>query len=77
MSTGMRLVVVSAGLGVPSSTRLLADRLAAATVGRAPAEVQVVEVRDLAVEISAHLHQRVPGPESRRRLRRGGGGRPA
>ncbi|MEU6141613.1 FMN reductase [Streptomyces sp. NPDC047081] len=48
----MRLVVVSAGLSVPSSTRLLGDRLAAA-VGRAtPVEVEVVELRDLAVEIA-------------------------
>ncbi|MFF0836884.1 MULTISPECIES: CE1759 family FMN reductase [unclassified Streptomyces] len=48
----MRLVVVSAGLTVPSSTRLLADRLAAAVDRRAPVDVQVVEVRDLAVEIA-------------------------
>ncbi|MEJ1196731.1 MULTISPECIES: CE1759 family FMN reductase [unclassified Streptomyces] len=57
----MRLVVVSAGLSVPSSTRLLADRLAAATVGRAPAEVQVVEVRDLAVEIAHTFTNGFPG----------------
>ncbi|MFF2198903.1 FMN reductase [Streptomyces sp. NPDC058145] len=48
----MKLVVVSAGLGVPSSTRLLADRLAAAVDRRGPVDVQVVEVRDLAVEIA-------------------------
>ncbi|MFJ3720509.1 FMN reductase [Streptomyces sp. NPDC090057] len=48
----MKLVVVSAGLGVPSSTRLLADRLAAAVDRRRPVDVQVVEVRDLAVEIA-------------------------
>ncbi|MBW8798106.1 MAG: FMN reductase [Streptomyces sp.] len=50
----MKLVVVSAGLSVPSSTRLLADRLAAA-VGRqaeAGVELEVVELRDLAVEIA-------------------------
>ncbi|MGW7279981.1 CE1759 family FMN reductase [Streptomyces sp. NPDC054844] len=57
----MRLVVVSAGLSVPSSTRLLADRLAAATAGRAPAEVQVVEVRDLAVEIAHTFTNGFPG----------------
>ena len=33
----MKLVVVSAGLSVPSSTRLLADRLAAAVDRHAPA----------------------------------------
>ncbi|WP_122615580.1 CE1759 family FMN reductase [Streptomyces sp. Tu 4128] len=48
----MRLVVVSAGLSVPSSTRLLADRLAAATAGQTSAEVRVIELRDLAVEIA-------------------------
>ncbi|WP_445053218.1 CE1759 family FMN reductase [Streptomyces sp. SAS_269] len=48
----MKLVVVSAGLGVPSSTRLLADRLAAAVDRRGPVDVRVVEVRDLAVEIA-------------------------
>ncbi|MFJ3235532.1 FMN reductase [Streptomyces sp. NPDC086787] len=48
----MKLVVVSAGLGVPSSTRLLADRLTAAVGRQTPAEVQVIEVRELAVEIA-------------------------
>ena len=50
----MKLVVVSAGLSVPSSTRLLGDRLAAA-VGRAAegaVEVRVVELRELAVDIA-------------------------
>ncbi|WP_151771881.1 FMN reductase [Streptomyces abyssomicinicus] len=47
-----KLVVVSAGLSVPSSTRLLADRLAQATAGRTGAGIQVIEVRDLAVEIA-------------------------
>ena len=57
----MKLVVVSAGLSVPSSTRLLADRLAAATTGRTPADVQVVELRDLAVEIAHNLTNGFPG----------------
>ncbi|CAM5704831.1 CE1759 family FMN reductase [Streptomyces aurantiogriseus] len=59
----MKLVVVSAGLSVPSSTRLLADRLAAATAGRASAEVEVevVELRDLAVEIAHHFTNGFPG----------------
>ncbi|MDL5203070.1 FMN reductase [Streptomyces sp. ALI-76-A] len=57
----MRLVVVSAGLSVPSSTRLLADRLAAA-VGRAtPVDVRVVELRDLAVEIAHNFTNGFPG----------------
>ncbi|MET8830848.1 FMN reductase [Streptomyces sp. NPDC004610] len=60
----MKLVVVSAGLSVPSSTRLLADRLAAAT-GRAAhggAEVRVVELRELAVEIAHNFTSGFPGP---------------
>ncbi|MEU2621730.1 FMN reductase [Streptomyces sp. NPDC007157] len=58
----MKLVVVSAGLSVPSSTRLLADRLAAA-VGRqaSGAEVEVVELRDLAVEIAHNFTNGFPG----------------
>ncbi|MFF0225943.1 FMN reductase [Streptomyces sp. NPDC004629] len=56
----MKLVVVSAGLSVPSSTRLLADRLAAATGRHAPADVQVVEVRELAVEIAHNLTNGFP-----------------
>jgi FMN reductase len=51
----MKLVVVSAGLSVPSSTRLLADRLAAAVDRRTPVDIQVVELRDLAVEIAHNL----------------------
>ncbi|MGW2688727.1 FMN reductase [Streptomyces sp. NPDC001414] len=58
----MKLVVVSAGLSVPSSTRLLADRLAAA-VGREAAgtEIEVVELRDLAVEIAHNFTNGFPG----------------
>ncbi|OPG04305.1 oxidoreductase [Streptomyces sp. GKU 895] len=61
----MKLVVVSAGLSVPSSTRLLADRLATA-VGRAapteaPVDVQVVELRELAVEIAHFFTNGFPG----------------
>ncbi|MGW0573937.1 CE1759 family FMN reductase [Streptomyces tauricus] len=68
----MKLVVVSAGLSVPSSTRLLGDRLAAAVAGRAPAgapaEVEVVELRDLAVEIAHNLTTGFPGPALRAAL---------
>ncbi|MET8572830.1 CE1759 family FMN reductase [Streptomyces sp. NPDC004783] len=59
----MKLVVVSAGLSVPSSTRLLADRLAAATAERTSAEVRVVELRDLAVEIAHVFTNGFPGKE--------------
>ncbi|MEU3985832.1 FMN reductase [Streptomyces sp. NPDC026672] len=59
----MRLVVVSAGLSVPSSTRLLADRLTAAVGRHAPVEVRVVELRELAVEIAHHFTNGFPGRE--------------
>lgn len=58
----MKLVVVSAGLSVPSSTRLLGDRLANATAERTSADVQVVELRDLAVEIAHNFTNGFPGP---------------
>jgi FMN reductase len=55
-----RVVIVSAGLSQPSSTRLLADRLGAASVqalraGGAEAEVEVLELRDLAHAITDNL----------------------
>lgn len=55
--TGRRIAVISAGLGVPSSTRLLADRLADATVRAAhePVEVDVIELRPLAHALADHL----------------------
>ncbi|MFF1416236.1 FMN reductase [Streptomyces sp. NPDC058280] len=56
----LKLVAVSAGLSKPSSTRLLAGRLAEATVRELAAEdrkaeVTVVELRDLAVDIANNL----------------------
>jgi FMN reductase len=58
--TEKKLVVVSAGLSQPSSTRLLADRLSAATVDRmreqaVDAEVTVIELRELAHDITNNL----------------------
>jgi FMN reductase len=54
------IAVISAGLSSPSSTRLLADRLAAATVAalRARGEdatVEVVELREHARDLADHL----------------------
>ena len=51
------ITVITAGLGVPSSSRLLADQLAAAasrelSAAGYVAEVDVVELRDLAVDIA-------------------------
>ncbi|MFD4831034.1 FMN reductase [Streptomyces uncialis] len=59
----MKLVVVSAGLSVPSSTRLLADRLTESAVRGAPGtDVQVIELRDLAVDIANNFVTGFPAP---------------
>jgi FMN reductase len=51
-----RIVVVSAGLSVPSSTRLLADRLAsAAREALGEAEIDVIELRPLAHALADNL----------------------
>jgi FMN reductase len=67
MSGAKRLAVVSAGLSTPSSSRLLADRLADATV-RSLAEdgveaaVSVVELRDHAHDLVNNLLTGFPSP---------------
>lgn len=63
----MRLVVVTAGLSQPSSTRLLADRLATAVRTRLvddglTADLTVIELRDLAVDIAHDMVTGFPGP---------------
>ena len=62
------LVVVTAGLNQPSATKLLGDRLAAATAGAlveadvpSPA-IEVVDLRDHAQELVHHLLTGFPGP---------------
>ncbi|MET9700399.1 FMN reductase [Streptomyces sp. NPDC006529] len=63
----MKLVVVSAGLSTPSSTRLLADRLAEAArdgltaLGRPPS-TEGVELREVAGDIANHLVTGFPPP---------------
>ncbi|PRY69696.1 FMN reductase [Glaciihabitans tibetensis] len=62
------LVVVSAGLSQPSSTRLLADRLTTATVERlsgfgVETSVEVVELRDLGHDIINNLITGFPSPK--------------
>ncbi|GGT03214.1 FMN reductase [Streptomyces chromofuscus] len=65
------LTVVSAGLRLPSSTRMLADRLAHA-VGEelelrgSQVDVNVIEVRDHAHDLVNHLMAGYPSPELRR-----------
>ncbi|BDZ50857.1 FMN reductase [Frondihabitans sucicola] len=66
MST-KRIAVVAAGLSQPSSTRLLADRLAEATTRSLAelgdqVEVEVIELRDLAHDITDNLLTGFAGP---------------
>ena len=59
------IAVVTAGLSQPSSTRLLADQLAAATrqaVGD-DAEVTVIELRDIAVDVTNNMLTGFPSPK--------------
>ncbi|MFE1996099.1 FMN reductase [Streptomyces parvulus] len=65
------LVVVSAGLRLPSSTRMLADRLADSTrrlldERGEQVEVVTVEVRDVARDLVSHLTTGYPSEELRR-----------
>ncbi len=60
-----KLVVISAGLSVPSSTRMLADRISGAVQREVTArgeglDVEVVELRGLAREIADHLVSGMP-----------------
>jgi len=62
-----KIAVVTAGLSQPSSTRLLADRLAEATTRDLAArgdqaEVTIIELRDLAHEITDNLLTGFPAP---------------
>ncbi|MDX3072595.1 FMN reductase [Streptomyces sp. MI02-7b] len=63
-----RLAVVTAGLRLPSSTRLLADRLAEAARRElerlgAETDITVIEVRDHAHDLVNHLLAGYPAPE--------------
>jgi FMN reductase len=59
-----RIAVVSAGLSVPSSSRLLADRLAQATVeALGEVEVDVIELRPLAHALADRLLTGFPSGE--------------
>ena len=67
MTAPVRIAVVSAGLSQPSSTRLLAGKLAEATAGQLPAgtEVITIELRDLAHDIVNALLTGFPAPALR------------
>jgi FMN reductase len=65
--TARTIAVVSAGLSRPSSTRLLADRLAEATVRRLEEQgfevnVQTMELRDTAKDVTNNLLAGFPSP---------------
>jgi FMN reductase len=63
------IAVVTAGLSQPSSTRLLADQLAAATAGQLPgAEVVTIELRDLAHDVVNNLLTGFPAPALRQAI---------
>ncbi|MFE0027484.1 FMN reductase [Amycolatopsis sp. NPDC059021] len=61
------LAVVTAGLSQPSSSRLLADRLAAGTVTALgdDVDVEVIELRDFAVDVTNNLLTGFPSPKLR------------
>jgi FMN reductase len=70
-----RLVLISAGTGNPSSTRLLGDRIAQKTLdllreSETPATVNVVELGPLAVEIARATVSGVPSAELQGATRR-------
>lgn len=71
MTATRRLAVVSAGTSQPSSTRLLADRLADATVRAlvdTPSTVDTVEVRDVAHDLTNHVLTGFAAPALQERL---------
>ncbi|WP_100444000.1 CE1759 family FMN reductase [Glycomyces xiaoerkulensis] len=73
-----RLVVVSGGVSDPSSTRMLADRIAGRVADRArergeQVAVDVVDLRELASEISTALVSQLMGPKMTRAVELLGG----
>lgn len=62
------IAVVTAGLSQPSSTRMLADRLAEATSARLaergiPTEVRIFELRDVALDVMNNMLTGFPSPK--------------
>jgi FMN reductase len=69
--TSFHLAVITAGVTQPSSTRLLADRLTAATVAglaRREVVVEVVDVRDVAHDVTDNVLTGFASPELQVRL---------
>jgi FMN reductase len=70
----LRLVVLTAGVGVPSSTRLLADRVAQKTIDLLQrdgidATVAVIELNELAVDIARAITSGLPSPDLQEAMR--------
>ena len=66
-----RLTVVTAGVTEPSSTRLLADRLTEAVVRAVPGDdvqVEVIEVRDIAHDLTNNVLTGFASPALQERL---------
>lgn len=67
--TARTLAIVSSGVGAPSSTRMLADRLAAATVEalrdefETDVQASVFELRDTAKDVTNNLVTGFPSPK--------------
>jgi FMN reductase len=69
MQQASRLVVVSAGTGDPSSTRLLADRLAARVKALdTSVTVAVIELRELAADIATAVSSALVTPKLRQAI---------
>ena len=67
-----RIAVITAGITEPSSTPLLADRLAEATVralgGPSAASVDVIDARDITHDVTNHVLTGFASPELQERL---------
>ena len=69
MQQANRLVVVSAGTSDPSSTRLLADRLAARVTELAPSvTVSTIELREVATDVTTALTSGLISPRLQRAI---------
>ena len=75
MTTPLSLVVISAGVSEPSSTRLLADRITQKTLdilrdAGTPATASVIDLGPLAVDVARAIVSGFPGEELRRVIAR-------
>lgn len=71
--TTRKIAVITSGLSQPSSTRLLADRLADATTRQLQtfgidAEVEIIELRDTAQDVVNNLMTGFPSPKLERAI---------